>query len=353
MRNDIDIYRNFPRTGALVGATGVLCIVIASHLDAYAETQSHADVEVLSSPAVSVSFRTAPNSPKVTGVDLWISTDRGATWKKHADNASPDRPLLFDAAADGEYGLYLILRNSAGGSAAPPTPGTAPQKTVLLDRQAPLVQILSARKDPDFAINREMHLRWTVQDENLPPRPVWLHFRTGETKAWRLICDGLEPESSYRWTVPEEASGRIEVKITAKDLAGNIGRSEIQWREIRCNEPAEQGFAPLPSEPTGPANLTALAAPVPRTPDPAAESVSIDPASRKRARQLHELDVACVSGECVNTYSDATDTTAYSPDSCDATVFDDAELRSVVAAWPALPEPVSYTHLTLPTIYSV
>ena len=31
---------------------------------------------------------------------------------------------------------------------------------------------------------------------------------------------------------------------------------------------------------------------------------------------------------------------AYSPDSCGATAFADAELRSVVTAWPVLPEPI-------------
>jgi hypothetical protein len=49
---------------------------------------------------------------------------------------------------------------------------------------------------------------------------------------------------------------------------------------------------------------------------------------------------ACVSGEETDTYSNATDTPAHSPDSCGATALDDAELRSVVAAWPALPEPI-------------
>lgn len=258
-------------------------------LGACAESRTQGDVEVLSSPAVSVSFRTAPNSPNVTGVDLWITNDRGATWKKHVENAPPDRPLRFDTAADGEYGLYLILRNSAGSSAAPPSPGTVPQKTVLLDRQAPLVQILSARKDADFAINRDVHLRWIAQDRNLPPRPVWLHYRTAETKAWRLICDSLEAEGSYRWTVPEGLTGRIEIKITAKDLAGNIGRSEIQWRDIRYDPAAGPLSTSSPPAADSPANPTASADPVAQTSDAAAESVSIDPAHRKRTQQLHEL----------------------------------------------------------------
>ena len=56
--------------------------------------------------------------------------------------------------------------------------------------------------------------------------------------------------------------------------------------------------------------------------------------------QLGNQSGACVSDEETDTYSDAKDAPAYSPDSCGATAFDDAELRSVVAAWPALPEPI-------------
>ncbi len=272
---------------------------------ASAESPQRRDLEVLASPAVSVSFRAAAGSSAVTGVDLWVSSDQGRNWKKHADNASPLRPLVFEAAADGEYGLYLVLRNSAGPSADPPGPGTAPQKSVRLDRQAPLVQILSTRRDPNFSINRDLHLRWTAADDNLLPRPVWLHYRSEETKAWRLIAESLEADGSYRWTVPETLRSRLELKVTAKDLAGNIGRSEIQWQDIGLGAPPEvltpattdsisrniptrpAGDEEVPAPPQRATSTPARAAPL--TKDPPAARALVDPTAEKRAEQLYDM----------------------------------------------------------------
>ena len=63
--------------------------------------------------------------------------------------------------------------------------------------------------------------------------------------------------------------------------------------------------------------------------------------------QLGNQSGACVSGQYKNTYSKPTDAPAHSPDSCGAMAFDDSELRSVVAAWPTLPEPIRRAVLAL------
>lgn len=270
-----------------------------------ADSPPRRDLEVLPSPAVSVSFRVAAGSSAVTGVDLWVSSDQGRNWKKHADNASPLRPLVFEAAADGEYGFYLVLRNSAGPSADPPGPGTAPQKSMRLDRQAPLVQILSARRDPNFSVNRDIHLRWTAADDNLLSRPIWLHYRSEATKAWRMIAESLEADGSYRWTVPEPLRGRLELKVTAKDRAGNIGRSEIQWKDIGFDDPPEvltsatedginrniptrsAGDEEAPTSPQRAGSTRPLAPPL--TSDPPSARAMADPTAEKRAEQLYDM----------------------------------------------------------------
>ena len=181
---------------------------------------------------IMIAFQTGPESPRVSGVDLWYTKDEGRTWKQYPDRVPATSPISFSAPDDGLYGFYIILHNSAGASSVPPAPGTKPQQSIRVDQTAPIVQVLEFRPDEHFEINREIHIRWCIKDEDLPDRPVELHFRAEQSKAYQLIADQQAPNSSYRWTVPEGAGGRIEVKITAKDRAGNLGRYVVDWLKV-------------------------------------------------------------------------------------------------------------------------
>jgi Flp pilus assembly protein TadD len=202
------------------------------------------EVESVASSRILFWLDTASGSGPITGVDLWYcvapaqdgsvprSDPAGREWMldqaRYGGGDSPsagtEGPIVFDAESDGLYGFYIVLRNAAGASAPPPEPETAPQKWVRVDRRAPDVQVLTLRPDAHFQDNRDVHIRWTVQDGNLPNRPVKLHYRSAQTKTYRLIADLLEADGSYRWTVPESISGRIELKVSAADRAGNTGR---------------------------------------------------------------------------------------------------------------------------------
>lgn len=193
-------------------------------------------VPVMASTRLAISFQTSPNSPAVTGVELWYTKDGGKSWQRQAQSVGAKSPLAFDADGDGLYGFYIILRNTAGASSEPPTPGTAPQRLIRVDRTSPLVQLLECRPDENFAVNHEVHLRWSVRDENLPDRPVSLHYRTEQSKAFTLIAENLAANSSHRWTVPDNVSGRLEIKITAVDQAGNTGRYTVDWLRIESGK---------------------------------------------------------------------------------------------------------------------
>ncbi len=202
------------------------------------------EVESVASSRILFWLDTSSGSGPITGVDLWYcvvpaqdgaaprSGPAGRNWLldqgRYGGGDSPsagiDGPIVFDAESDGFYGFYIVLRNAAGVSAPPPEPETAPQKWVRVDRRAPDVQVLTLRPDAHFQDNRDVHIRWSAQDGNLPNRPVKLHYRSAQTKTYRLIADLLEAGGSYRWTVPESISGRIELKVSAADRAGNTGR---------------------------------------------------------------------------------------------------------------------------------
>jgi tetratricopeptide (TPR) repeat protein len=189
-----------------------------------------------------------PDSAPATQAALWFTKDRGKTWQFWGESAEAGGAIGFNADEDVLYGFYIVLSNDAGPSAPPPSPGTAPQQWVRVDRAAPVVQALSVRPDGRFSVNREIHLRWTATDDNLPDRPVALHYRTETTKAFVPIADALAARSAYKWAVPPEAVGRLEIKISATDHAGNTGTYVADYIHI------EAARGPGPAGAAGPKN---------------------------------------------------------------------------------------------------
>ncbi|MBX3395589.1 MAG: tetratricopeptide repeat protein [Phycisphaerae bacterium] len=176
----------------------------------------------MTSPHVLLHFRLKEGAKPLTGIDLYFTTDDGETWKKSKAPKGVDSPVAWDAPADGAYGFYLQFHTAEASSSAP-TKGTRPQRCVRVDTTAPVVQLLTLKPDKRFDLTREVAIRWRAEDADLADRPVSIRFRTERTKTFRLIEDSLPAEGLLRWSVPEGDFGRIELKLSATDRAGNRG----------------------------------------------------------------------------------------------------------------------------------
>src|SRR6185503_11511376 len=142
------------------------------------------------SPKIEIGFQSARGSSSVDYCELWYTTDRAKSWTRWEESGtSPEGKVTFEAPSDGLYGFYLILHNDAGGSAPPPEAGMAPHDWVCVDREVPAVQLLEVRPDRQFAQNREVNIRWTASDDNLPDRPCALYYRSPQTTSFQLIAD--------------------------------------------------------------------------------------------------------------------------------------------------------------------
>ena len=199
--------------------------------DADMRDRFNGGVRSIASARVVIGYKVASDGDSLTGTALWYTRDRGRAWKKANLKDAVQNPIIFDTPEDGLYGFFLVLSNAAGSTPEPRT-GDTPHRWVRVDRDAPFVQILNVTPDARFDLNREIHVRWSVRDAGLSDRPVSLHYRTEQTKTYRLIADSLAAESSRRWTVPKEASGRLEIKASAFDRAGNRGESVVDWYRI-------------------------------------------------------------------------------------------------------------------------
>lgn len=188
------------------------------------------DVQSISSSRVLIDYKVAKGAEPVTRVELWYSRDRGETWQRAKSYDKLQNPLTFDASQDGLYAFYVALHN-ARASMPPPTSAVMAHRWIRVDRTVPMVQVLGVSPDDRFDLNREIHIRWAAKDD-FDSRPVSLHYRTGQTKSFRLIADSLTAEGSYRWTVPNDVTGRIEIKVSARDRANNRGHYVADWLRI-------------------------------------------------------------------------------------------------------------------------
>lgn len=197
--------------------------------------QPPADIACVNRPSVRISYATTENSAPASSAEVWYTLDRGGRWLEVTQPVLHDGAITFGVPQDGLYGFFVVLQNAGGASSPPPTPGMKPQQWMKVDQTAPLVQVLQVRPDPQFALNRELTIRWTSDDESLGDRPVSIHYRTPQTKAYRLLAEQLPPNGIQNWVVPDHLSGRLDLKITATDKAGNTGVCTCDWLRLAAN----------------------------------------------------------------------------------------------------------------------
>jgi hypothetical protein len=169
-------------------------------------------------------------------VDLYVTRDDGATWQRltgeqltaSTDPASPtptQRSITADLPGEGRYGFYLIVRSGVGLGKQPPRNGDRPQMRVEVDMTPPegtLYGLQPAQGQPNAVV-----IRWKASDLNLPQRPIRLEWAERKGGPWQTIGEGDLPNTSYyTWKLPERIPGKVYLKMTITDLAGNTGVAE-------------------------------------------------------------------------------------------------------------------------------
>lgn len=167
------------------------------------------------------------NGVAVEGVDLWVSLDRGHTWKPAEAQGKRPEALTWAAPADGEYDLFMVLRNAAGSSSDPPAPGTPAHLSVVVDTVPPMLQIHAAQVRSLAGLHRSLHIDATLVDEHLSDSGARLFFRRSQTDRWSdggvLTFNGR----SALWELPEHLPSTFDIRVVATDRAGNASADEF------------------------------------------------------------------------------------------------------------------------------
>lgn len=269
--------RNFWRSFSIIAAI----FPIAAALPVFAETPGKSSViRYSNSRLLELRFSLSEQGGRETRIELWYTTDRAATWRRwtsvrtvsmledvrnEAKDESGRRSIRFLADADGLYGFFVVLHNAAGASSADPDQGTAAQQWVWVDETPPAVQSLAARRESDAEGKQAIRIDWEAKDQHFPDRPVSIHYRANGDPAFRLIAESLPARGGILRPLPEARLESIEIKLTARDLAGNhatrvveVGATpepdqtaDINHRHDDLNGPAISSDGPHTSKSTG------------------------------------------------------------------------------------------------------
>jgi hypothetical protein len=173
----------------------------------------------------------------IGSVDLYLTRDDGANWQRLTgeqlttappglDGTTPaKRTIAAELPGEGRYGLYLIVRSGVGLGKQPPRNGDKPQLRVEVDMTLPegtLYGLQPVQGQSDSVI-----IRWKASDLNLAEKPIRLEWSERKGGPWSRISDGdLANTGYFTWKLPAQIPGKVYLKMTISDLAGNAGVAE-------------------------------------------------------------------------------------------------------------------------------
>jgi len=216
-----------------------------------------AEVPKVRSRTFDVNYTVNDAARPLTFVELWYTRDSGRTWHNAGTDPDAESPISFTATEEGLYGFFVIATNSAGTSSPAPQTGTTPQQWAFVDYTPPVVQLHPVRPG-SLAPARTLLVKWTAIDAHLAPRPVCLTYRSLDDGPWETIAQSLANTGRFEWRVPDELTGRIMLRISVRDAAGNLSTAALGATDLdalfrlasRTPAPAEVVAEPIPREPT-------------------------------------------------------------------------------------------------------
>jgi hypothetical protein len=151
-------------------------------------------------------------------VQLWVSTDEGATWQMHGSATADRRAFEFRAAAEGLY-LFSVRTLDDTGRAFP---SPQPPMRVLIDTTKPYVELRA-----DVNASGQVVVDVKINEAHLKTDSVRLRYRTDQQSEWsevpvtNLVAAGHVYEGQV--TLDIKQCREVGFVVTVADEAANIG----------------------------------------------------------------------------------------------------------------------------------
>ena len=189
------------------------------------EPYTTAPPRVVNSRKFQINYQVDEVGPSgIAGIDLYITEDNGRRWYKYGSDADAISPVAVEVPREGKYGFALRARSGAGLAADPPAAGEPPALWVVVDQTPPSLEFTGVR--PGSKPNG-LTVTWKMQDDNAQPKPISLYAAPESSGPWAPVAEGLENSGSYSWTIGPEMPGRLFLRLSARDLAGNEATIDV------------------------------------------------------------------------------------------------------------------------------
>lgn len=167
---------------------------------------------------------------------LWVSQDDGTSWSEGPFIQEPFKSVAWKATADGKFRLAIVATDQAGNSNPAPKGKADDQFLLTVDTIAPAITLASsigiveaekaAGNRRAFKAGDRVAVAFTIKDANLAANSVIVSIQTSAAKGWKDLAKGLPTDQAFRFEIPAEETKGAKVRVTAVDLAGNVGSVE-------------------------------------------------------------------------------------------------------------------------------
>jgi hypothetical protein len=181
---------------------------------------------VVSTRQFHIDYKVEDIGPSGVGdVELYITEDDGRQWFKYGNDPDRQPPFVVDVPQDGLYGFALRVRSGTGLAVEPPQPNERPEVVVVVDQTPPVVRLEGAAQGQGADIQK-VQVRWSVVEDYPAERPVALSYATDPNGVWEPITGWIDDAGHYTWTIAPNMPQRLYLRVTARDAAGNMSRTE-------------------------------------------------------------------------------------------------------------------------------
>lgn len=187
-----------------------------------------ANTQIISTKRFQLNYDINAIDPSGVGqVDLWMTRDRGQSWKLWGQDPDNVSPFPVEVNDEGIYGFRIVVRSKDGLAGRGPMRGEEADMWVQVDVTAPLTKITSVPYGRGSEAG-QLVINYAASDSNLTLRPNRILWSTNPDGPWTTIEENLRNESRLLWKPGQNVPKRVFLRLESADRAGNVGVHNLE-----------------------------------------------------------------------------------------------------------------------------